>query len=184
MVTADVAIIDLTDPQTGKPTFLENARSGGSALAPQLKKKLGRKVLCRLNQTPAQGQKSGAYFLADWTPQDAQTAEQYEAAFPRAAYQAPSGAPPANAWQAPQQSGPSAPQSQFPASSWGGAQPPVQAPPAQAWGQPPAPAPTPPAAPPAAPWPDGLREFLTARGIDTANLDEAQARQIASTLPQ
>lgn len=195
MVTADVAIIDLTDPQTGKPVFLQSARIGGSALAPQLKKKLGRKVLGRLNQTPAQGQKSGAYFLADWTPADAQTAEQYEAAFPRAAYQAPSD-PPANAWQAqqPAQSGPPAPQ------QWGApaATPQQGTGAAQSWGQPAAPPPAPaagapqawgaaaqqpPAAPTASPWPDGLREFLTSRGIDTNGMDEQQARQIAATLP-
>lgn len=192
MVTADVAIIDLTDPQTGKPVFLENARIGGSALAPQLKKKLGRKVLGRLNQTPAQGQKSGAYFLADWTPADAQTAEQYEAAFPRAAYQAPSDPPPANAWQAqqPAQSGPPAPNqwggapaapAGQPAGAWGQAAATPAAQPAGQWGAPP-PAAAPPA-PPAAPWPDGLREFLESRGIATAGLDEAAARQIAATLP-
>lgn len=202
MVTADVAIIDLPDPQTGRPTFLENARIGGSALAPQLKKKLGKKVLGRLNQTPAQGQKSGAYFLADWTPADAQTAESYEAAFPRAAYQVPND-PPANAWQAgpPAQSGPPAP-SQF-AGQWGGAQPAATPPPAtgaaQNWGTPAAPpapaaaappawgaaAPATPAAPPADPWPGapGLHAFLTSRGIDTNGMDEGQARQIAATLP-
>lgn len=186
MVTADVAIIDLPD-ETGKPTFLQAARIGGSALVPQLKKKIGKKVLGRLQQTPAQGQKSGAYFLADFSPQDAQTAESYEQAFPRSAYQAPS-EPPANAWQAqqPAQSGPPAP------NQWGGAPPAPAGQPAGAWGQaaaiPAAPpagqwgAPPPAAAPPAPPWPDGLREFLTSRGIDTNGMDEAQARQIAATL--
>jgi hypothetical protein len=178
MVTADVAIIDLPDPQNqGKPTFLQGARIGGSALVPQLKKKIGKKVLGRLNQTPAQGQKSGAYFLADFSPQDVQTAEQYEAAFPRAQYDSGSGnqPPPAQQWQAgpPAQSAPA--QSQF-AGQWGGAQP--AAPPANQWGPPPAAA----APPPPAPWPDGLREFLTSRGINTEGMDEAQARQIAATL--
>lgn len=186
IVTCDVAIIDLPDPENqGRPTFVKDAKVGGSALAPQLKKKVGKKVLGRLQQAPRNGEKTGAFFLAEWTPQDVQIAEQYEAAFPHVAYQSPSdNPPPANAWQAPQ-SGPSAPaQGQFPAQSWGGAQPAATPPPAtgaaQSWG---APA-TPPPAPAAPPWPDGLREFLTARGYDTTKMDEQQARQIAATLPQ
>lgn len=201
MVTADVAIIDLNDPETGKPTFLASARIGGSALAPQIKKKLGKKVLGRLAQTPRQGNKSGAFFIADFTPQDVQWAEQYEAAFPRQSYQAANGngaipeqawggaqpapaAPPAApSWGAP--AAPAAPAAAPPAAGWGAPAAPATPPPAapaQAWGaQPPAAAP--PAAPAGPPWPDGLREFLESRGIATAGMDEGTARQIAATLP-
>lgn len=198
MVTADVAIIDLNDPETGKPTYLASARIGGSALAPQIKKKLGKKVLGRLAQTPRQGNKSGAFFIADFTPQDVQWAEQYEAAFPHVAYQAANAAIPEQSWGGAQPAAPAAPAAGGwtpgapaapaapPAAGWGGA--PAAAPPAAA-GPPAAPAwgaqaaAPPPAAPPAAPWPDGLREFLESRGIATAGMDEGTARQIATTLP-
>jgi hypothetical protein len=192
MVTCDVAIIDLPDPQEGgRPKFIKGARIGGSALAPQVKKKIGKKVLGRLAQAPGQGAKSGAYFIADFTPADVQLAEQYEAQFPRNAYQSGSGNPPQQGWQGGAQAPPQ--QSQF-AGQWGGAQPAAAGPPAANWGgaapSPPAQPAAPsgnqwgaqPAAPAAPPWPDGLREFLESRGIQTAGMDEAQARQIAATL--
>jgi hypothetical protein len=179
MVIADVAIIDLNDPQTGKPVFLQGARIGGSALAPQLKKKVGKKVLGRLKQLPAQGQKSGAYVLEDWQPQDAQLAERYEATFPRAQYAAPSGQEAAqnNGWgQNPPQAPPAAP---APAQGGWGAPPPAA--PAPQWG-----APAAPPQPPADPFPNapGLADFLRSRGVDITGMDEGTARQIAATQPQ
>jgi len=185
MVTADVAIVDLVNPETGQPTYLKGARIGGSALAPQLKKKLGKKVLGRLQQTPRQGNKSGAYFLADFTPQDVAQAQQYEAAHPRNTYDAPSGqAPAAGAWGAqPAATPPPAAPAQ---GQWGAAPAAAAAPPqapAQQWGAQPAAAPPP---PPADPFPGapGLADFLRARGVDVTGMDEGTARQIAATMPQ
>lgn len=208
MVTADVAIITLMDNETGRPKFLEGARVGGKALTPQIKKQVGGKVLGRLAQSPRQGEKSGAFYLADWTEADAALAEQYEAAFPHNpnAPAQPSGAPPAAAQaQAPQappwgaQPAAAAPQQQQwsqgglpaqqaapPANGWG-AQPPAAAPPqapAAAWN---APAAAPPAAAPAPAvpgpetWPAGLADFLTAKQVDLTGMTEATARQIAAT---
>lgn len=179
MVTADVAIVDLVNPETGQPTYLKGARIGGSALAPQLKKKLGKKVLGRLQQTPRQGNKSGAYFLADFTPQDVALAQQYEASHPRNTYDAPSGqapAPAANAWNGQPAAAPAAAP---PPNAWGGA---PAAPAQQQWGAPAAP-PAPPQ-PPADPYPGapGLADFLRSRGVDISNLDEGSARQLAATL--
>lgn len=185
VVIADVAIIDLTDPETGKPTYMENASIGGKGLVPQLRAKIGKKVLGRMYQTPAQGQKSGAYLIGDFTPQDASWAQQYEQAFPRVAYAQPSGAaqaPPAAPAQPPwaqqQPALPAAP----PAASW---PPPAAAPaagPPPVWAQQ---QPAPPAAPPAAPtwasWPPGLADFLRSKNVPVDGMDENTARQIAST---
>lgn len=85
IVEADVAIIDLIDPQTGQPTTLSGARIGGKGLVPQLRKMIGSMVLGRLTKLPSQGQKDGAYVLADYTPEDAQTATAYVQAHPRTA---------------------------------------------------------------------------------------------------
>lgn len=209
MVQADVAIITLMDNETGRPKFLEGARIGGKALTPQIKKQVGGKVLGRLKQSPRQGEKSGAYYLDDWTDADAALAAQYEAAFPHnpnlpaqpsgaAANGNGSGGQPA--WQTQQQAPPpQAPpwgQQQLPA----GGPPPSQAPAPQAngaaWGQQQAPAaawnapaaaPAPQAAAPApaAPgpetWPPGLADFLQSKQVDITNMTEGTARQIAAT---
>lgn len=187
MVTCDVAIIDLPDPENGgRPKFLKGARVGGAALAPQVKKKIGKKVLGRLKQAPRQGNKSGAFYLEDWTPQDVQLAQAYEAQFPRNAYDAPSGGEPApGQWGGPPPA--STPPPAAPAQGgWG--QPPAAppaAPPApaqQQWGAPPAAPPAPPADPfPGAP---GLADFLRSRGVDVTGMDEGTARQLAATMPQ
>lgn len=78
---ADVAVIDLIDPQTGRPTTILGARIAGKGLVPQLTKTAGTgdAVLGRLRKLPAQGQKDGAYVLDDHTPQDVALAQQYEA---------------------------------------------------------------------------------------------------------
>ncbi|MFF0183494.1 hypothetical protein [Streptomyces sp. NPDC005244] len=180
MVEADVVIIDLVDPQTGQPTVLAGTTIGGKALVPQLKTQLGAMVLGRLAQTPAQGQKSGAYHLTDFSDQDAASAQMYIQTHPRQQFaqpqaqaapqygqapaQAPYGAQPQYAsqqlpydpWQgtqaAPQQApaGPPPGQWQAPAQA-------PQGPPAGQWGQPAgtapgAPAQTPPASPSAQQW--------------------------------
>ncbi len=101
-VEADIAIIDLINPETGQPTVLRNARVGGKALVPQIKKHCGGgMVLGRLAQTAAQGSKSGAFYLADYADADVQVATQYINAHPRnqftqptAQQQAPAAAPP------------------------------------------------------------------------------------------
>lgn len=77
VVTADVAILDLIDPETGQPKVLLGARIAGKALVPQIKGKVERKsaALGRLRQLPAQGAKSGAYVLDnEFTPADEQLA--------------------------------------------------------------------------------------------------------------
>ncbi|SOE25681.1 hypothetical protein [Streptomyces sp. OK228] len=124
MVEADVVIIDLMDPQTGQPTVLAGTTIGGKALVPQLKTQLGAMVLGRLTQSPAQGQKSGAYYLADFSDQDAAGAQQYIATHPRQQFAQP-------------QAGPTqAPYGAAPQPAYG------QAPAAPSYGSAPAPAPS------------------------------------------
>ena len=169
IVTADVAIIDLADPENpGRSVFIQGARIGGKGLVPQLYKKLGKKVLGRLTQSPSQGQKSGAYYVLDFTPADAQLAEQYETAFPHTAFQQPSGTAPQSAQQPvwPPQG------AAGPPPAWAPQGAPATWPPQQSA----------PAAATAPPWPAGLSDFLKSRGIDVAGMDEAVALQIASTL--
>lgn len=99
-VEADIVIVDLPNPETGQPTTLTNARVGGKALVPQIKKHCGGgMVLGRLAQTAAQGQKSGAFYLADYSDADVQQATQYINTHPRNQFtqptaQAPAAAPP------------------------------------------------------------------------------------------
>lgn len=150
VVTADVIIIDLPDPQTGQPTRLEGARIGGKGLVPQLRKAVGAMVLGRLSKLPSQGQKDGAYVLQDWTPQDAAMADAYTERNPRPSpYAQPAAQPVA---QAPAPQAPPLPYDQWqntqaaPAAAY--VPPPAQAPPAQAYVPPPQGyAPPPPAAP-------------------------------------
>jgi hypothetical protein len=124
MVEADAAIIDLMDPQTGQPTVLAGTTIGGKALVPQLKTQLGAMVLGRLAQSPAQGQKSGAYYLTDFSDQDAQIAQQYIQTHPRQQFTQP-------------QTGPTqAPYGALPQPAYG------QAPGAPSYGSAPAPAPS------------------------------------------
>lgn len=119
-VEADIVIIDLPNPETGQPTTLTNARVGGKALVPQIKKHCGGgMVLGRLAQTAAQGQKSGAFYLADYSDADVQQATQYINTHPRnqftqpTAQQAPAAAPQAQPWgQAPAPQQYAAPQAQ------------------------------------------------------------------------
>lgn len=164
MVEADVVIIDLMDPQTGQPTVLAGTTIGGKALVPQLKTQLGAMVLGRLAQTAAQGQKSGAYYLGDFAPQDEAAASQYIQTHPRQQFAQPQAqqAPPAQQYgqQAPAQAPYGAPQAQpqyasqaLPYDPWQGtqtAQPQAApaGPPQGQWGQAPA-------ASPAAPQPGG-----------------------------
>lgn len=180
VVTADVIIIDLPDPQTGQPTKLEGARIGGKGLVPQLRKMIGSMVLGRLNKLPSQGQKDGAYVLADFTPQDAAMASAYVAANPRTnqfaqpAAQAAAYTPPPVA-QAPAQAPP------LPYDQWQHtqAQPPPQAPPVPAYGAPPAAVPQAPPEAAASP----LAQWLQGKGVPTAGMPEAQMQMIAATFP-
>ncbi|MCX4912871.1 hypothetical protein [Streptomyces sp. NBC_00687] len=181
MIEADVVIIDLMDPQTGQPTVLAGTTIGGKALVPQLKTQLGAMVLGRLAQTPAQGQKSGAYHLTDFSDQDAAGAQLYIQSHPRQQFAQPQAqqAPPQQyGQQAPAQAPYGAPQAQpqyasqqLPYDPWQGTQtapqgapagPPPgqwqapaqapQGPPAGQWGQPAGTAPGAPAqTPPASP---------------------------------
>lgn len=89
IVEADVAIIDLIDPQTGQPTVLTGTSIGNKAMVPQLKTQLGAMVLGRLAQGQAQGQKSGAYYLTDFSDQDAAAAQQYIQTHPRQQFAQP-----------------------------------------------------------------------------------------------
>lgn len=77
IVTADVAILGLIDPETGKNRVLLGAKIGNKALVPQIKNKVGsgNAALGRLRQLPAQGAKSGAYVLDnEFTATDEQAA--------------------------------------------------------------------------------------------------------------
>lgn len=182
MVTADIAIIDLMDPMTGQPVFLENAKVGGKMLAPKIRpNKPNRKILGRLASQRAQ--KGMSYFLdvpdeksPEWAHM-CQTAQQYEAQFPRQTYQQPT--PNGNGWSA--ATPPTAPT----ANAWGSA-----ASAQQTWGSP-APTTAPPAqnnwasAPPApAPLTGAeVAEKLRLAGYDLNQIpDEATARQILATL--
>lgn len=199
VVTADVIIIDLTDPQTGQPTRLEGARIGGKGLVPQLRKMMGSMVLGRLNKLPSQGQKDGAYVLADFTPQDGAMASAYVAANPRTNQFAQPQAQAQPVAQAPAQAPP------LPYDQWQH----TQAAPAQAYAPPPAQAPpvpdpanpgqaiqagyyaaggaaNPPAQAPAyapAPAPSPLAQFLMGKGVPVAGMPEAQMKMIAATFP-
>lgn len=96
MVTADVAILDLTDPETGRPKVLLSAHIGNKALVPQIKGKVtsGNAALGRLRQLPAQGAKSGAYVLDnEFTPADEQLAIQQDQTDWRGKYGGASGSP-------------------------------------------------------------------------------------------
>ncbi|MFM9643153.1 hypothetical protein [Streptomyces turgidiscabies] len=182
VVTADVVIIDLPDPQTGQPTKLEGARIGGKGLVPQLRKAVGSMVLGRLNKLPSQGQKDGAYVLADFTPQDAAMASAYVAANPRTSQFAQPAAQAQPVAQAPAYAPPPAAQAPpLPYDQWQHtqAQPAAQAPPVAAYGAPPAAVPQ--APPEAAPSP--LAQFLQGKGVPTAGMPEAQMQMIAATFP-
>jgi hypothetical protein len=154
VVECDIAIIDKIDPMTGKPEYLEDVRLWWSVLINQTKSEIGGKVLGRLGQG-ANTKGNPPWLLLDYTEQDVQWAEQYEAAFPRNAPTQPSAA---------------------------AGQPPQAAAPQAAWN---APAPAPAAAAPAAPgpetWPPGLADFLKSKQVDLAGMTEATARQIAAT---
>ncbi|MGP4083173.1 hypothetical protein [Streptomyces sp. KR55] len=186
VVTADVVIIDLPDPQTGQPVKLEGARIGGKGLVPQLRKMIGSMVLGRLSKLPSQGQKDGAYVLQDWTPQDAAMATAYVNANPRTQQFAQ---PAAQAQPVAQAPAPQAPAAQYasqalPYDPWQNtqAQPP-QAPPAQAYGATPAVAQAPPAAAPAPAGAPSLPDFLASKGVPTAGMGEQQMQMIAATFP-
>lgn len=177
MVTADVAIVTVTDAVTGKPVFIKDAKIGGKGLAPAIRpNKPNRKILGKMAWK--QAAKGKTYFLEvpdSASPEWAQMvtfAEQYEAANPRQAYSAPTPAAAPVATPAP----------------WG-APPPAPGAPAPAWGSPVAqltnqwPAPPAPPANNAASWPPGLADFLTSKGYDITQIpDEGTARQIAATL--
>lgn len=97
VVTADVAIVDLIDPETGKPKVLKGARIAGKGLVPQIKPKLARPNTAaagRLKQLPAQGQKSGAYVLDEFAPQDAAALDAFDAQPWRSTYEQPGAAVP------------------------------------------------------------------------------------------
>lgn len=165
VVEADVVIIDLPDPQTGQPTVLSGARIGGKGLVPQLKKQLGSMVLGRLNKLPSQGQRDGAYILADFTPADAQLAAAYVQTHPRSSQFAQPQAPAQPVAQAPAYASQA-----LPYDPWAGS------------GAAPAPvAQMPPQTPPATPSP--LAQFLAGKGVPTQGMSDDQMRLIAATFP-
>lgn len=97
VVTADVAILDLIDPETGRPKVLLGARIAGKAIVPQIKGKVvsGNANLGRMRQLPAQGAKSGAYvFDSEFTPADEHLAKQQDVADWRGKYGAAPAGPP------------------------------------------------------------------------------------------
>lgn len=92
VVTADVAILDLIDPETQRPKVLLGARIAGKAIVPQIKGKVtsGNANLGRMRQLPAQGAKSGAYvFDNEFTPADEAAATAQDAGDWRGKYGAP-----------------------------------------------------------------------------------------------
>lgn len=95
IVTADVAIIDLIDPSTGKPTVLLGAGIGGKALVPQLEPLISKGVAAagRLTKLPAQGQKDGAFKLDNFTPADAPALDAFELTAWRQTYAQPAATP-------------------------------------------------------------------------------------------
>jgi hypothetical protein len=96
IVTADVGIVDLIDPETGRPTVLLGASIGGKALVPQLEPSIakGTAAAGRLVKLPAQGQKDGAYKLDNFTPADAPQLDAFDAQDWRGKHQQPAQAPP------------------------------------------------------------------------------------------
>lgn len=163
VVVADIAIIDLPDPENGTAyTTLLGASIGGKAMVPQLSPYAGKQsaALGRLSKLPAQGSKDGAWVLQNFTPQDAQLAEAFEAQ--------------AGDWRGKfQQPTPTPAAAQYPAAA------------PQAYPAPSAPAPTTAAAP--APWfadpANGpLVQKLAAAGVPFATLDLATAQFTASGL--
>lgn len=162
IVNAFVVILDLIDPQTGKPTVIDGANIGGAGLVPQLRNKVDQLVLGRLEQSPAQGQKSGAFKLnANYTAEDEALAGRWLTELgpvpplpeaPPAPAPAPAGQwgqAPAQAPQAPAQQGWGQPASPPPADVWAGtnaapqqggwgAAPAAPQAPAGQWGQAPA----------------------------------------------
>lgn len=159
VVEGDVAIIDLPDPQTGQPSTLKNAGIGGKALVPQIKKQVGGMVLGRLAQTAAQGQKSGAFYLADYSDADQAAAMGYIQSHPRQQFAQPAAqAVPVAAPVAQYAPAPVAPQ-----------------PVAQQF---PVPAPVAPAAPAIDPQ---LVAFLASKGVDASAMSPEQAQLIAAT---
>jgi hypothetical protein len=211
VVTAYVAIVTLTDPKTNLPVVIEGASIAGKGMTPQLKNRIGDLVLGRLSQKPSSGQKSGAYYIADYTPQDAELAMRYIAAFPIPPMPTPFtqplapapqqwGQPPVagaaapnynpNQYQAPSAQIPPAPALPYDQWQHTAAAPPQQAPvapvpAAQQWG-----GPTPQAAPPqAVTQPSGqdpnLVAFLQSKGIQvTPDMDNNTLQMIYNQLPQ
>ncbi|MGY0060845.1 hypothetical protein ACWY4P_30595 [Streptomyces sp. LZ34] len=200
IVEADVAIIDLIDLQTGQPTTLSGARIGGKGIVPQLRKMIGSMVLGRLTKLPSQGQKDGAYVLADFTPDDAQIATAYVQTHPRTQFGQPQGQAQPQGQPAPQaqaQAQPTQPQGAqyasqaLPYDPWAGsgaqappqaqAQPQAQAPQGQGWQAAPAQAP---AVPPAgADQGSPLAQWLATKGVPTQGMQDEQMRMIAFTFP-
>lgn len=173
LVEADVVILDLPDPATGQPTVIAGTTIGGKALVPNVKKRVGGMVLGRLSQAPRQGEKSGAYFLSDYTPQDEAVAMAYVQAHPRQQFRQPQ----AQAAPAPQAYAPPAVAPTLLPDPWantgtyqpqvpGNVGPPMQAPPVA----------------PAGPDPETVA-FLAARGIDASQMSAAQALMIRQTFP-
>jgi hypothetical protein len=96
IVTADVAFVDLIDPATGKPTVLLGARIGGKALVPQIEpyvQKHNTAAAGRLRQLPAQGQKSGAFVLDNYSDADGPALSAFDATPWRQQVQQPAATP-------------------------------------------------------------------------------------------
>lgn len=212
VVTADVAIITLNDPQTGRPVFMKQARIGGKALTPMIKNKLGKTVLGKLVKLPKQPGKNAAFALefppetpdgeAQWQQWTAM-AQQYEQNHPRQQYEPPA-TNGAASWQTNTSPAVAAQSASTPAQSWGQASPSTT----QQWQQGPPPVaqgpngatPTgtsasanagpqwgvqsPSPAPASAPLTAAqVADKLKAHGYDLSQIpDEQTARQIAATL--
>ncbi|PRH79346.1 hypothetical protein C6N75_09685 [Streptomyces solincola] len=205
VVECDIALIDRTNPETGKPLLFKNAFLFSKGLVANTRGDIGGMVLGRL--VKRQFANGVGWSLDPYTPQDEQIAQQYLVQNPRNSPSQPSSSQQGPPRQSPPQEDPwvgmntsPPPQQQ----SWGAAASPTAAatptgaaspppPQQQSWGAPPAASPAQ-AAPPPAPsapsngmesWPAGLADFLRSRGVDPAQVqDESTARMIAASLPQ
>lgn len=93
-VIADVAIVDLVDPQTGQPVVLKGVSIGGVSLVPALNRdRIGTKVLARLRRGAPRGGNDGAYYLdaESLTPQDIAMGTAYDASHQRNQFTPPQG---------------------------------------------------------------------------------------------
>lgn len=92
VITADVGIPTLVDPETGRPKVIKGARIAGKGLVPAIKPKLSKANTAaagRLRKLPGDGKKEGAYVLDDFAPTDGPILDAFEATGWRASYEQP-----------------------------------------------------------------------------------------------